>query len=83
MVFIVVYYILYSVALNPKVDSPPFAGTVAAAAPLQLYQKDLVHQPLGLILKFKRIFLKTQQNMTIMLQWLMFVTHNKISRWTI
>ena len=34
--------------LNPKVDTPPFAATIAAAAaPLQLYQYqgDLVHQP--------------------------------------
>ena len=30
--------------LNPKVDSPPFAATVTAAAPLQHYQVDL-HQP--------------------------------------
>ena len=34
--------------LNPKVDSPPFAATVTAAAPLQHYQVDPVHQPLGL-----------------------------------
>ena len=34
--------------LNPKVDSPPFAATVAAAAPLQHYQVDPVHQPWGL-----------------------------------
>ena len=33
---------------NPQVDSPPFAATVAAAGPLQLYQEDPVHQPLGL-----------------------------------
>ena len=33
--------------LNPKVDIPPFAATVAAAA-LQLYQVDPVHQPWGL-----------------------------------
>ena len=34
--------------LNPKVDSPPFAATVAAAVPLQLYQVDTAHQPMGL-----------------------------------
>ena len=34
--------------LNPKVDSPPFA-TTAAAAPLQYYQVDPVHQFLGLL----------------------------------
>ena len=34
--------------LNPKVDSPLFAATVAAAAPLQHCQVDLVHQLLGL-----------------------------------
>ena len=34
--------------LNPKVDSPLFAATVAAAAPLQHNQVDPVHQPLGL-----------------------------------
>ena len=33
-------------SLNPKVDTPPFATTVAAA--LQLYQVDPVHQPWGL-----------------------------------
>ena len=32
--------------LNPKVDSQPFAATVASAAPLQHYQVDPVHQPL-------------------------------------
>ena len=36
------------VALNPKVDSPLFAAIVAAVAPLQHYQVDLVLQPLGL-----------------------------------
>ena len=36
------------VNLNPKVHSPPFAATVAAAEPLQLYQEDPVCQPLGL-----------------------------------
>ena len=35
--------------LNPKADIPPFAATVAAASPLQLYQVDPVHQSLGLI----------------------------------
>ena len=35
--------------LNPKVDSPPFAAIVAAAAPLQHYQLDPVNQPLGLM----------------------------------
>ena len=35
------------VLLNPKVDSPPFAATVAASAPVQYYQVDPVHQPLG------------------------------------
>ena len=34
--------------LKPKVDSPSFAATVAVAAPLQHYQVDSVHQPLGL-----------------------------------
>ena len=35
--------------LNPQVDSPLFAATIAAAAAsLQLYQEDPVHQPLGL-----------------------------------
>ena len=34
--------------LNPQVDSPLFAATVATAAPLQLYQEDRVHQPLCL-----------------------------------
>ena len=34
--------------LNPKVDSPPFTATVAAAVPLQHYQVDPVHGPLGL-----------------------------------
>ena len=34
--------------LSPQVDSPPFAATVAAAVPLQLYHEDPVHQPLGL-----------------------------------
>ena len=33
--------------LNPKVDSPPFAATVVAAAAL-VRRVDLVHQPLGL-----------------------------------
>ena len=37
-----------SLLLNPKVDSPQFAATVAAAAPLQHYQIDPVHQPLDL-----------------------------------
>ena len=41
-------YIETSCHVNPKVDSPPFAATVAAAAPLQHYQVDTVHQPLGL-----------------------------------
>ena len=36
------------ISLNPKVDSPPFAATVAAAAPLQHYQVDPVHKPLDL-----------------------------------
>ena len=30
------------VGLNPKVDSPPFVATVAAAAPRQHYQVDPV-----------------------------------------
>ena len=34
--------------LTPKVDTPQFAAAVAVAAALQLYQVDLVHQPLGL-----------------------------------
>ena len=34
--------------LNPKVDSPPYATTVAGAAALQCYQEDPVHQPWGL-----------------------------------
>ena len=34
--------------LNSKDNSPPFAATVAAAAPLQHYQEDPVHQPWGL-----------------------------------
>ena len=34
--------------LNPQVDSPPFAVAVAVAVPLQLYQEDRAHQPLGL-----------------------------------
>ena len=34
-------------SLNPKVSNPPFAATVAAE-PLQQYQVDLIHQPLGL-----------------------------------
>ena len=33
--------------LNPKVDNPPFAASVAAAVPLQHYQVDTAHQPLG------------------------------------
>ena len=37
-----------STHLNPKVDRPQFAATVAAAVPLQHYQIDPVHQPLGL-----------------------------------
>ena len=42
-------YIESNLSLHPKVDSPPFAATVAAAAmPLQHYQVDPVHQPLGL-----------------------------------
>ena len=46
-----IYYILritpeWHAALNPKVDSPPFAAAVAA--PLQHYQVDPVHQPWGL-----------------------------------
>ena len=46
MPYLCVYLYLY---LNPKskVDSPPFAATVAAA-PLQHYQIDLVQQPLAL-----------------------------------
>ena len=36
-------------SLNPKVASPPFAATFAAAAPLRHYQVDRVHQPLGLM----------------------------------
>ena len=36
----------FLIHLNPKVHSPPFAATVAAA-PLQLYQEDPVCQPLG------------------------------------
>ena len=35
-------------ALNPKVHSPLFAATTAAAVPLQLYQEDPVCQPFGL-----------------------------------
>ena len=35
-------------SLNPKVDSLPFAATVAAAAPTQRYQVDPVHQSSGL-----------------------------------
>ena len=34
--------------LNPQVDSPPFAATVVAAVPLQLYQEDPVYHPSGL-----------------------------------
>ena len=34
--------------LNPKVDSPLSAATVAAAVPLHYYQLDPVHQSLGL-----------------------------------
>ena len=34
--------------LTPKVDIPLFAATAAAAAPVQHYQVDPVHQPLGL-----------------------------------
>ena len=37
------------IVLNPKIDTPPFAAAVAAAAPLQLYHVDPVHQPWGLI----------------------------------
>ena len=33
---------------NLKVGTPLFAATVAAAAPLQLYQVDPIHQPWGL-----------------------------------
>ena len=36
---------LVGLCLNAKVDSLPFAATVAAAAPLQHYMADLVHQP--------------------------------------
>ena len=43
--------------LNPKVDSQLFAATVVAAVPLQHYQVDPVHQPLGL-----SIFLKFSLN---------------------
>ena len=34
-------------SLNPKVDSPLFATTVAAAGPLQYYQVDPVHPAIG------------------------------------
>ena len=34
-------------SIDSQVDSPLFAATVAAAAPLQLYQEDPVHQPLA------------------------------------
>ena len=37
-----------NLSINPKVDSLPFAAAVAHAVPLQYYQVDLVHQPLGL-----------------------------------
>ena len=40
--------IIYKMAFKPKVESPPFAAIVAVAAPLQHYQVDPVHQPLGL-----------------------------------
>ena len=38
---------IVNLSLNPKVQRPLFAAAVAAA-PLQHYQVDLVHQPLGL-----------------------------------
>ena len=41
----------YSFILNPQGDRPPFDVTIAGAAPLQLYQEDPVHQPLGLKLQ--------------------------------
>ena len=40
--------------LNPKVGSPSFAAA-AAAAPLQHYQVDPVHQPLGLSCFWKTV----------------------------
>ena len=50
----------YEVSLNPQVDTPPFAATVTAAAPIQLYQVDPVHQSWGLNTK-----LKAQTHMTL------------------
>ena len=38
------FRIVFSLGLNPKIDTPPFAATVA----LQLYQVNPVHQPWGL-----------------------------------
>ena len=40
--------VILALSSNPKVDRHPFAATVAAAALLQYYQVDPVHQPLGL-----------------------------------
>ena len=45
--FTLLHYLPHHImALNPHVDSQLFAANVAA--PLQLYQEDPVHQPLGL-----------------------------------
>ena len=46
----------FNFSLNPKVDTPPLAATVAAAAPLQLYQVNPVHQAWWLILLKEIVF---------------------------